>query len=142
MGTPLKVKLFNAASANAGLQALLGTSPFRWYDTQLPQTATFPCVVAFLVSDPRDYEARGQMSTSWNRVQLTVFGTGNDSTEASAVVAAVLTFVRGFFAYNAGASATQSANKVVSDRDGGIAETQPLTYQRFLDVMFLNDESL
>lgn len=141
MPTPLKVKLFNAASANAGLQALLGASPFRWYDTQLPQTAAFPAVVVFQVSDPRDYEVRGQMSTSWNRIQFTVYGTGNDSTEASAVVAALLNFLRGFFAYSAGSTATQSANKVVSDRDGGIAQTQPLTYQRFVDVMILNDES-
>ena len=142
MGTPLKIKLFNAAASNAGLQALLGTSPFRWYDTQLPQTATFPCVVVFQVSDPRNYEVRGQMSTSWSRLQFTVFGTGNDSTNASAVVDALLAFLRGFFAYNAGANATQAANNVVSDRDGGIAQTQPLTYQRFVDAMILNDESL
>lgn len=145
MGTPLKEKLFTAASANAGLQALLGTSPFQWGDTQLEQSwnlSTLGAVLAYQISDPRTYETRGQMSTSWVRMQFTVYGNGRDSVNASAIVAALLTFLCGFFAYSAGSNATQAANQIVGDRDGGIAETQPMTYLRIVDAMILNDESL
>jgi hypothetical protein len=48
----LKAKLFTQASANAGLIALLGASPFRWFDQQLPQNAAFPCIVAQQISNP------------------------------------------------------------------------------------------
>jgi hypothetical protein len=134
----LKAKLFTAASANAGLQALLGTNPFRWYDSQLNQSSAFPAVVVFIVSNPRDYVITGQMSTSWARVQFTVYGTGNDSQNADAVVNALQAFLLGFNAY--GLNPPANANTIVGDRDFGIAATQPLTYQRVLDVMILNDE--
>jgi|ERR1700723_154054 len=137
----LKAKLFSAASVNPGLQALLGTSPFRWYDTQLPQTATFPAVVVFQVSNPRDYVVGGRMSTSWNRIQFTVYGTGNDSQNASAVVSALEDFLAGFSAYSV-SQFPSNANRIVSDRDGGVAQTQPLTYQRFVDAIILNDEAI
>jgi hypothetical protein len=145
MGTPLKEKLFMAASANAGLQALLGTNPFQWADQQLEQAwnlSTLGAITVFLVSNPRSYEVRGQMATSWNRVQFTVYGYGRDSTNASAIVAALIEFLWSFFAYQAGSTATQAANQILSDRDGGIAETQPMTYMRFVDAMILNDESI
>lgn len=136
----LKAKLFAAASANTELQALLGTSPFRWYDTQLVQSTAFPAVVVFIVSNPPDYVVTGRMSTSWARVQLTVYGTGNDSENASAVVAALKDFLATFNAIGVD-NLPVYPNRIVNDRDGGIAQTQPLTYTRTLDVMILNDEN-
>lgn len=136
----LKAKLFAAASDSPALQALLGTDPFRWYDTQLPQQAAFPAVVANQVSAPRDYALGGRMSTYWARIQLTVYGTGNDSENASAVVAAITGFLQTFNAIGV-PNLPAYPNRVLNDRDGGIAQTQPLTYQRFLDVSILNDES-
>ena len=135
----LKAKLFAAAKVNAGLTALLGTTPFRWFDTQLPQQAAFPAVVVYNVSNPRDYVLTGQMSTSKTRVQFTVYGTGNDSQNADAVVSALQAFLLGFNAYGL-PNLPANDNQIVGDRDGGIAATQPLTYQRFVDVMILNDE--
>lgn len=136
----LKAKLFAAASEDAGLQALLGTSPFRWFDTQLPQQAEFPAVVAFIVSNPADYVITGRMSTSWARVQLTVYGTGNDSENASLVVNALQDFLATFNAIGV-PELPVYPNRIVGDRDGGVAQTQPLTYQRFVDVQILNDEN-
>ena len=68
----LKAKLFAQASAFAELQALLGTNPFRWYDVQLSQTATFPAVVANQISAARQYVAGGRLSTYFARIQLPV----------------------------------------------------------------------
>lgn len=136
----LKAKLFAAASASTALQALLGTSPFRWYDTQLPQAASFPAVVANQISAPRDYVLGGRMSTYRARMQLTVYGTGNDSENASAVVAAITGFIQTFNAIGV-PNLPVYPNRVLGDKDGGIAQTQPLTYQRFLDVEIWNDEN-
>lgn len=136
----LKDKLFAAASVNTGLLALLGTSPFRWFDIRLPQQATFPAVVVFVVSDPRTYVANGRLSTSDTRVQFTVYGTGNNSENASAVVTALADFFATFNAIGIPGLPVYP-NRIVGDREGGVAQTQPLTYQRFVDVMIFNDEN-
>ena len=97
--TSLKAKIFASASANAGLQALLGTSPFRLYDVQLDQgqAGYYPCVTMMIISNPRAYaHGAGRFATSWARVQFTVFGTGNDSQNASAVVEALLSWLDSF----------------------------------------------
>ena len=139
----LKAKLYTAASANAGLTALLGTPP-SWFDTQLPQQPspppTFPAVVVYIVSAPKTYVLGGRLSTYFARVQFTIYGTGNDSQNASAVVAALEDFLATFNPIGVSGLPVYP-NTIVSDRDGGIAQTQPLTYQRFLDVMIFNDEN-
>ncbi len=139
----LKAKLYTAASAFPGLTALLGSPP-SWFDVQLPQQPnpppTFPAVVVFIVSQPRVYATTGRLSTYFSRVQFTVYGTGNDSQNADAVVEALLDFLKGFNAIGV-SNLTAYPNTVVGDRDGGIAQTQPLTYQRFIDAMVFNDEN-
>ncbi len=138
----LKAKLYASASANAGLRALLGTSPFQWADTQLPQqwdVKTKSAVVMFTVSDIPDYIALGPMNTGWTRVQLTVFGHGNDSENATAVVDAIALWLQTLYLTQ---TPQQAANFIVSNRDGGIAPTQPLTYQRFVDVLVFSDSSI
>jgi hypothetical protein len=108
---------------------------------QLPQAqATFPAVVANQVSRPRMYVTNGRLSTSFATMQLTVYGSGNDSENASAVVAALEDFFKVFNA-TAVASAPAFPNRILRDKDGGIAQTQPLTYQRFVDVEIFNDEN-
>jgi hypothetical protein len=136
----LKAKLFAAASVNAELQALLGTNPFRWWDSQLNQASAFPAVVVYIVSAPRTYVVNGRLSTYFARVQFTVYGTGNDSQNADAVVEALLDFLKGFNPIGV-SNLPAYPNTVVGDRDGGIAQTQPLTYQRFIDAMIFNDEN-
>jgi hypothetical protein len=137
----LKVKLYSAASVNAGLQALLGTSPFNWYDEQLPQNVAeaFPAITVLIVSDPRRYVMTGRLATSWSRVQFTIYGAGSDSANADAVAEALANFLDGFNA--AGKSGLPAnANYIVGDRDGGIAQTDPITYLRLIDALVYNNE--
>jgi hypothetical protein len=137
----LKAKLFAAASANSGLVALLksGTGPFRWWDTQCQQQYGFPAVVVRTVSNPNTYTVLGALPTSFARVQFTVFGTGNDSENANAVVNALKSFLATFSAGEA-LSVPAYPNLVVGDRDFGIAQTDPLTFQRIIDVQIFNND--
>jgi len=147
MPSSLKAKLFTAAQLDAGLVALLkdGSSPMRWFDVQLPQNwpaghPRFPAIVVQLVSNPKNYVVSGPLPTSFARVQFTIFGTGNDSENANAVASALFSFLTGFCAY--GISVPAFANYIVGDRDAGIAQTQPLTYQRVIDARIYADDSV
>jgi len=136
--TSLKAKLFAAALQNARLVYLLGSgSPLvlRWFDMQLPQSAGtgFPAVVVQQISDPRMYATAGLLPTSWARIQFTVFGTGNDSQNTDAIVEALAEFLNTFNADGV-TGRPGSPNYIISDRDAGIALTQPLTYQRIVDA--------
>lgn len=141
MSTSLKAKIFAAASVDAGLTALLGTNPFPLYDTQLPQGARFPAIVSQMISNPRDYAFTGILPTGWTRMQYRVYGTGNDSQNADAVVNAMqdffgslnLTGIPGNVAY---------PNFIEGDRDFGKADTQPLTYMRIVDVRIFSNSTL
>lgn len=136
--TSLKAKLFAAALLNPSLVYLLGGgSPLvlRWFDLQLPQAAGtgFPAVVMKQVSDPQVYVGSGRLPTSWARMQFTVYGTGNDSQNADAIVQALSSFLDTF--NGDGVTGRQaSPNNIISDIDMGIAATQPLTYMRVVDA--------
>lgn len=149
MADSLKVKLFNSASADAGLIALLkdGANPFRWFDQQLPQNwpaaaVKFPAIVVLIVSNPRTYVVTGQLPTSFVRVQFAVFGTGNDSENANDVVKALAAFLGNFSAYGLQGSVPAYANYIVGDRDSGVVQTQPQMYQRILDVQIYSNDSV
>lgn len=139
----LKAKLFASASANPGLQAVLQNGPvFQWGDIQVPQQwdlVNHSAVTAFLISNPKDYVALGPMFTSWVRVQFRIFGHGNDSENAEAVAQALFAWL---ILLNTLTQNGQASNFVVGDRDSGIAQTQPMTYQRDIDVMMFQDDSV
>ena len=136
----LKEKLFAAAKLDAGLQTvLLSGSTFQWADIQLPQSWNLTSKSALsvqLISDPTQYATAGPLATSWARVQFSIFGHGNDSTNADAVAAALFAFMGSF---NGGAVPNQAANYKVGDRDAGLTQTQPVTYQRIVDYFIWND---
>ena len=136
----LKQKLFTAAKLDQGLGALLlNGQVMQWADIQIPQSwnlTSKSAVAAQLISDPTAYVAAGPLATSWSRVQFTIFGYGNDSTQADAVAAALFAFMGSF---NAGAIGGQAANYKVGDRDAGLTQTQPVTYQRIVDYFIWND---
>src|ERR1700722_8531975 len=142
----LKAKLYASASANAGLQALLG-NPIQWGDVQLPiqwNLATLSAVTVFQVSGPKDYTSAGPMYTGWRRIQFTIFGCGNndgtaDSENANNVAEALFAWLLSITTLTLDETPN---NYVVGDRDFGIAETQPLTYQRVIDVMMFVDGSI
>lgn len=96
-------------------------------------------MVVFQVSNPKTYNVIGPMATSFARMQFTIYGTGNDSTNADAVAEALFSFLTGFNAAGLETS-TGNANYVVNDRDAGIAQTQPLTYMRVIDVQIFNSD--
>ncbi len=136
----LKEKLFAAAQLDAGLAVvLLNGSTLQWADIQIPQSWNLTSKSALavqLISDPTSYVSAGPLATSWSRVQFSIFGHGNDSSNADAVAAALFAFMGSF---NAGAVPNQSANYKVGDRDAGLTQTQPVTYMRIVDYMVWND---
>lgn len=134
----LKARIWAGASAYAPLVALLGSSPFRMFDQRLPQGVTFPAIVMENVSKPRDYVASGQMPTSFNRMQFRIYGTGNDSENAALVGDTLIAFFATFDGPGTG-SPTQP-NYVVGDRDMGIADTDPMTYMRLIDIRIFSNE--
>jgi hypothetical protein len=138
----LKTKLHDAALWDAGLRHLLMTSSpgvFRWFDTRLPQGVTFPAVVVQVVSNPRSYVLGGKLPTSFARVQFGVYGAGADSANADVVVNAIGAFLPTFNAIGIPGLAVYP-NMIVGDRDGGIAQTQPMSYIRLLDVMIFDND--
>jgi len=140
VSTSIKAKLFAAASTYGALTALLGTNPFRWYDTQLQQGTAFPAVVVRLISNPRSYVTAGRMPSSFGRVEFKVYGAGNDSQNADLVISnGLLPFLDTF---NASAQPLGGANYVEGDRDFGIAQTQPMTYLRVVDARIYDDGNL
>jgi len=141
----LKAALFEQASQNAGLLGLLGSgSPvvFRWYDTQLPQRgARFPAVVVTQVNNPADYVVGGRLPTSFVVVSFRIYGTGTDSQNADAVATALANFLDTFEGSGIPDLPAYS-NHIISDRDGGIAQTDPLTYQRIVNVRLFWNSTL
>jgi Protein of unknown function (DUF3168) len=136
----LKATLRTSASGNAGLQALLGTSPFRWYDDQLDQGTAFPAVTCLQITRPPIYNVGGNGDTGYTRMQLTIWGAGPGSENANAVVIAIKAFLGTFIA--AVGFGPVGRNRVVADRDFGIPLTHPLTYQRVIDVMIFSSEAV
>ncbi len=149
MNTSLKAKLFAQASVDAGLQALLLSSGspavFRWFDQSLPQgyagPGKFPAVAVSVVSNPADYAVTGKLPTSWARVQFTIYGTGADSENAELVADALAAFLEGFNGTGLNGLVARP-NQIVGDRDGGIANTQPPTFQRFVDVRIFSNSTI
>lgn len=139
MPSSLKAKLRANASSYSPLTALLGTSPFRWYDTQLVQGSAFPAVVVFIVSNPPSYVLTNRMTTSWARVQFTVWD--NDPESAGLVVAALTNFFDQLNLIGV-PNLTQYPNLIIADRDFLYPQTQPPRYQRILDVRIFSNESL
>jgi len=142
MATTLLAKLRTAASADATLSSLLGSSPFRWYDQQLAQGTAFPAVTAEITTRVRQYSVNSLLLTAQYRVTFKVFDP--DPQQSRAVALAIEQFLTGFNAYSSAAPAGQlQPNQVVmGPRDFGIAETQPLTNLQILDAMIWNNETL
>ena len=146
MYVSLKAKLFAAALLNPRLVYLLGGgSPLimRWFDTTLPQYGGtgFPAVVVRQISDPPMYATSGRLPTGFARMQFDCYGAGAagggnqppDSQSANELVEALTEFLDGFNGDGI-TGRPQSPNMVMGDKDGGIAQTQPLTYVRIVDA--------
>jgi hypothetical protein len=140
MATSLEVKLRTAAAADTTLTGLLGTNPFRWFESQFQQGTIFPEVTVLLVDTINQYSVTNLLSTALSRVQFTVWDT--DPERARDVETAIVDFLVGFNAMNNSSAAPIQANTVISRRQRGNAQTEPFTYQRILDAKIFNNENL
>src|SRR5665213_2816139 len=71
ISTPLVVKLRQAAVTNSGLTSLLGSAPFRWYNTQLYEGSAYPAITANQISSVPVYSVGGRKPLARARVQFT-----------------------------------------------------------------------
>lgn len=142
MPTSLEARLRTAAAAFPGLTALLGSSPFRWYDTQLAQDSAFPAITVLLVSDVLMYSLQGILQTSWSRVQFTIWDIDPES--ARNVEAELMLFLAQFNGDGVMISFSPPVckNFILTRRSGFYAQTQPPNYWRTVDAKIFNNSSL
>lgn len=146
MATTLKVKLRTAALAFSGLTNLLGgptSNLFRWYDTQLAvnqQGGGWPAVVVQIISNPNTYVVTGRLPTGWTRVQFTIYSTDPEVNQV--VVTQLKAFLDQFSQGTGIPGQIAYPNQVVNERDGGIPQTQPLTYAWIVDAQVFNNDSI
>jgi hypothetical protein len=139
MPTSLETKIRTAAAAYSPLVALLGSSPFRWYDTQLVQGSAWPSVVAQLVSNSPTYALPGALTASFARVQFTVWDI--DAERARTVESTITAFLA---ATNFGPNSspvTVTANYILNTRQSMYPQTQPPQFQRIMDCKLFNDDT-
>lgn len=135
----LKELLRIQASAFPGLTALLGTSPFRWWDGQLVQGSAYPAIVVTIVSNPRNYCLTGRLPTGWSRVEFKIWDT--DTLRAGTVENALLNF---FDVFNAvGPSNLPSYPvDVVNDRQTVVPDPEPKRFLRMVDTQIFSNDTL
>ena len=146
MSTPLLNRLYNDASADTGLLALLTTSPFPWYIGTPPQGFQMPAVATFLISDPATYSIKRRLRTSYARVQINIWGGQYAPGVAArdAVDAAIAAFMDTWLG-GCGSPATwitQAPNRRVGARDFEYVQTDTPIFQRIVDYLIFNDETL
>ena len=133
----LEEKLRTKAAAYADLAALLGSSPFRWYDTQLTQGTQFPAVVVTLVASSDTYVSNGRMPTGFSRMQFTIWA--NDPVTARQVDDALTCFLNQANLVGINGLSIYS-NQVVLTRAGMYPNTQPPKYWRTIDASIFDNE--
>lgn len=142
----LKQKLFAAALLNPGLVNILGGgSPLvlRWYDTQLNQTANagLSSVVVRQITNPQMYVTTGRLPTSFAVMRFECYGAQSDagssvppdSVSTDLLVQALMNFLDTFNGDGI-TGRQQSPCQVLSDREDGIPQMQPLVIRRVVDV--------
>jgi len=139
MSTSLEVKLRTQALAFPKLSALLGTTPFRWYDSQLVQGSAYPAIVVQLISSPMNYCNTGRLPTSWARYQFTVWDT--DSERARTTESALFDFFDVFNAVGHSGLPDYPVT-VVNDRQNIYPDPEPIRFTRSVDAMIFSNNAL
>lgn len=144
MSTPVKDRMRTAAMADATLAALLGSTPFRWYDDQLVQGSNFPAVVAMQVSGNKTYTNAGRLPTGWSRFSFTIWGgySSYGAEQREAVGAALTAFLDSWNGGTGIAGNAQYPNLCVLERDAIFASTQTPVYQKIMDFMIFSNDTL
>lgn len=136
-----EAKLRTLAAADAGLQAIFGTAPFRFFDTQLPQNQAYPSAVVWRVSTATDYRMdSGYSKITQPRIQIDV--RHPDPEQARSAAAAVIHFLGTVnLAVTGGVvNGKQSPCFVLNQRTGLDFALQPPTSIETLDVRVMNLE--
>jgi hypothetical protein len=148
-----EAKLYQLAASDATLQGYFGTTPFRWFDTTLPQgqIASGACVVVRRVSTVREYSLQGLQDLSQPRFQIDVLAPSTvnkqaDFQAARLAAAAVIDFLGTIsLAQNNqfGSPATtppQFPNFLLNQRQGMYPQLQPPTPVVSIDIRVFNLE--
>ncbi len=140
----LEAKLRTAALAYPDLVALLTNVPsiprfpdFRWYDVQLLQGTAFPAMVVQLISGGQTYTLNSRLSTSFNRMQFTIWDTNAE--RARQLESVLYAFLDGFNPAGVRADLQAAPNFVVLTRQGMYPQTQPPQYWRTNDVQIFDN---
>lgn len=141
MSTSIEAKLFAAASADPTLQGLLGSNPFRWFNTQLAKGTEQPffppplSVTIMVISDVPLYANVVRNMNSKARVQFTLWeGPQPDTSDT------LLNAIRNFLdnlCFTSGTTFTQ----IINVRRGYIAQTQTGVFQKIVDAYIWNDDT-
>ena len=128
------------------LRTLLGSgSPliFRWYNAQLIEGSPLPAVTVFSVSNPPTYVFTQRTQTTFSRVQFVIWGGQGAAGVAAAQAVTYVLYpffdtlnlvgIPGLAMYN---------NTIIGDREAVFPQTDPLIYQRVLDVRIFSNETL
>ncbi len=141
-----EVRLRTQAAANAALQADLGTTPFRWFNTQLDQKSLQPnqtCVRLTRVSTTRDSNLGGQSAVgnlSLLRFQIDVLDF--DSETARLVANDVIEFMKSVSLCQASGAATQNPCFFVSQSQGMFTPPNPTPWYVRLEYKLFSYENL
>jgi hypothetical protein len=139
----LESKIETAIFAYAPLASLLAKrldgNP-AVYDTQLQQGSAFPAIVMQLVSGGQQYTFNSRLSTSFNRVQFTIWDTNPE--HARQIEQQLYLFLDGFNPAGVAANLTSAPNFVVLTRQGMYAQTQPPQYWRTNDVQIFDNSAV
>jgi hypothetical protein len=138
-----EAKLRTLAAANAGLQAIFGTAPCRFFDTQLPQAQAYPSAVVWRVSTAIDYRMdSGYSKMTQPRLQIDV--RHPDPEQARAAASAVIDFLGTVNLAVTGGAVTPAAKQapcfVLNQRTAMDFQLQPPVSVQTLDVRVFNLE--
>lgn len=139
MSSTLELKLRTAASAYAPLNSLLGTSPFRWFEIQLPAGTLLPAVTVQMTSGSPTYVNTGRLATGFSRMQFTIWDLSAEG--ARAVENALLRFLDQFNAIGI-SGLVHYPNQVVLQRQGYYPTPAPPQFQRINDAMIFDNANL
>jgi hypothetical protein len=107
------------------------------YRNRLQQGSAFPAIVFQLISKGENYTFNSRLSTSYNRVQFTIWAMDPDTAENIEDI--FFNFLDGFNPAGVRADLQAAANFVTLTRDGMYTETEPPQYWRTNDVMIFDN---
>lgn len=139
----LESKIEQAIFAFAPLASLLAkrldNNP-AVYDTQLQQGSAFPAIVQQLISGGQQYTLEHRLSTSFNRVQFTIWAPNPET--ARTIEQQLYAFLDGFNPAGVASRLQAAPNFVVLTRQGMYTNTQPPQYWRINDALIFDNSAV